>query len=213
MEVRDASDRESQLPHRRRASIFVHGFHVAVLGATCLVVVVASVPSPGLVESALALGSFAGLLAIWTIASVWLAVRARFVATREALLSRIWPMWFVTPIATGVLVLLLGLDLPTRVRFTLSLPAMESMARMAGQHPDELRAAVRSVSWNDPHWIGLFRAKMIEVTDHVFRFSPGGGFNEYVGFACSLTGEPLRDDARNRYKHYVGEWFIWEGDL
>lgn len=92
-------------------------------------------------------------------------------------------------------------DLPLRLRFEASSPAMAAIAA-------EMTAPTAPETLPD-RWIGLYDAERIERVDGGFRFLvKGAGFVDPVGFAYSPTGQPpiIGED---RYERFVGPWWFW----
>lgn len=137
---------------------------------------------------------------MWSGVAIATAVGCLIYGRRRALpLRRSFP---VPALLQGAVLLIavagIRLDLPFRVRYTLSRAALQHAA-------DDIRGGQ---SPTFPTWIGLFHVRAADSAGGAVRFVTGTCFLDECGLAHSRAGEPPRV-GEDSYVHLTGPWWRW----
>jgi hypothetical protein len=144
----------------------------------------------------------------WTVAIIaWLGVftawlvRLVFLAAPQA---RTFPgrwrlRWALPMLILAGAAALMVLDVPLRLRFEASRPAL-----------DQLAAEVMAGSTSTPDSAGLYDLESLTRTPDGVRFLvEGSGFIDRFGFAFAADGDPSDPDSDDVYRPLGGGWFVW----
>jgi hypothetical protein len=116
-----------------------------------------------------------------------------------------WARRLLSPAFLVIAMLLIHWELPFRVAFLISQPAMDRLAQQVIAAPaGQLSPGVQRV--------GLFTAAAIEKIPTGIRFASCYGHPfDYNGFAFSSMSLPSESDGYH-YEHYRGNWYLcWRG--
>ncbi|MEW6252996.1 MAG: hypothetical protein AB1716_20350, partial [Planctomycetota bacterium] len=114
--------------------------------------------------------------------------------------------WLVTPLVFATMIALLSFEVPFRVGFWISRPALDRFAlsvldQAAASHPDRR--------------VGLYRAEDINVHQGLIEFRVGGtgflDFNGFAYFADQRAGPPA--GTRREYTPLGDGWYTWWEDF
>jgi hypothetical protein len=110
--------------------------------------------------------------------------------------------WLIVPLVFSITLLLTAASVPMSVAFWISRPAMDAIAQQAAKMPPGTTLP--------DQWIGLYRAKRIEVSSNGLQFliDDSGGLLDATGFIYSPGGPPP-DDKHNWYVHWGRNWYMW----
>lgn len=108
--------------------------------------------------------------------------------------------WLVLPCLAMLCVVLCYADLPFRVAFWISRPAIEQLSRQAASLPPRTALPDR--------WIGVYPATSIQAIPNGVQFLVrGAGFLDKFGIAHSAAGRPSSSD---EYRLFQGShWYIY----
>jgi hypothetical protein len=134
---------------------------------------------------------------------VWILRAVVALATNAASVWRHKFRWLIAPLIVCCAYVAIDLDMPFRVRFGLSEPALTAYAHAVAQSG--------TVSW-ECHQVGLYRVCWSEMT-------PGGGarfsvddwlIRSTVGFIWSPAGQ-MPDSDVEQFDLITGPWYAWHG--
>jgi hypothetical protein len=188
------------IPRRLRkfASLPGRWFHRVVVAAALLSILMSAIPGSRLGFEMLLILVWIGLCIIWAI-HVALALGIAFAHKHRLLAEPGAVRKIITPPAILLIVLaLVILQLPLKVTFFVSKPALERVAASALSGDASVCRA---------QWIGLFRFERVEVANGVVHFQ-WRHFFDREGLAFSQDPLPRRI-GDNCYDSFFGDWYAW----
>lgn len=168
-------------------------FYVCALATVALGLYAVSVPGLDFFLAIAVIYAGVAIGLTWVLCFSITAFRARLHITPTG-----WMRWLGIPILGTLFVVLVAMDVPLRVRFELSRPALE-----------QAEARVEAGETIQPGWIGLYPIERIDRLPNGARFLvSGSGFLDPCGFAYNRGERPpvLGEDS---YYELVGGWWVW----